>query len=643
MRITDLFFQNPEFTKKYLFLQCVSIKTKMIFETKHISGLFYALIISIISSVLPVNLEAQLSPGKLAKSHSHLEGLSNCTKCHELGEKINESKCLKCHKDLKSRISANKGYHSSKELKSKKCISCHSDHHGVEFEMIRFDKNTFNHTLTGYKLEDKHKISDCKKCHKPDNISNPQIRKIKNSFLGLDTDCKSCHEDYHQQSLANDCAKCHDFKAFKPAPFFDHNKSKFQLKGAHEKVECKSCHQKEIKNGKDFQVFAGLKFKSCSNCHSDPHRGDFGINCESCHNETNFHQIKTNSNFNHSVTGFELIGKHKAIDCKKCHDNRQGTSGQFQEFKGKQHFDCIFCHDDIHNTKFGNDCTKCHGQNNFKIKDIPDYFNHDKTGYQLENKHKNVDCRKCHTGEMMTIKLPHDKCISCHTDYHEGQFDVAKYNDCASCHSTEGFNMSGFDIEKHNSTNFPLKGGHIATPCFECHKSGEKWNFKGMGNDCIQCHDNLHEGKINKKFMTGNDCRICHSEDYWADVSFDHNKTNFELIGEHSRIRCSDCHFIKIDNKNTAQKFENLDTQCESCHQNIHGSQFEVNGITDCIKCHGFEKWDRRSFNHDNARFKLDGAHEKLNCEKCHSKSLFDGKEIIIYKNDKLKCEDCHT
>ena len=30
---------------------------------------------------------AQISPGELTKSHAHLEGMLNCTKCHVLGDK----------------------------------------------------------------------------------------------------------------------------------------------------------------------------------------------------------------------------------------------------------------------------------------------------------------------------------------------------------------------------------------------------------------------------------------------------------------------------------------------------------------------------------------------------------------------------
>ena len=64
--------------------------------------------------------------------------------------------------------------------------------------------------------------------------------------------------------------------------------------------------------------------------------------------------------------------------------------------------------------------------------------------------------------------------------------------------------------------------------------------------------------------------------------------------------------------------------------------------MTDCKRCHGFEKWDRSNFNHDNTRFKLEGAHVTVDCNKCHQPEVKDGISTILYKNNKLACTDCH-
>ena len=95
--------------------------------------------------IFSLNSFCQLSPGKLSKSHSKLEGITNCTQCHLIGDKVSNQKCLTCHKDLNLQITKNKGFHSSPQNKNKECIECHSEHHGLNFEMVRFDKKTFNH------------------------------------------------------------------------------------------------------------------------------------------------------------------------------------------------------------------------------------------------------------------------------------------------------------------------------------------------------------------------------------------------------------------------------------------------------------------------------------------------------------------
>jgi hypothetical protein len=614
----------------------------LITNKKHIIFFYNVLLIFAIFIIPCLPAYSQLSPGKLSKAHSQLEGLNNCTKCHELGEKISEKKCLDCHKELNIRISQDKGYHKSKNIKGRSCISCHSDHHGLNFEMIRFDKKNFNHNLTGYELKDKHSIEDCAKCHKDANVSDPNIKKLDKTFLGLDTKCLTCHDDYHQKTLSNDCAKCHNYKGFKPAPLFNHDKSDFPLNGAHEKQKCESCHKKEVRAGKEFQVFSGIPFKSCSACHEDPHHGEFGTNCSSCHNEVSFHQIKANSNFNHNLTGFELEGKHKIIDCKKCHDSRPGTKGNYKEFEAIPSINCLTCHIDEHEKKFSSKCEDCHNQQTFKINSKLKDFNHTLTGYSLEGKHNTVDCKKCHTGAKMTNPLPHEKCAVCHTDYHKGEFANTKYNDCNACHSTAGFTESSFDFDNHEKSAFPLSGSHIATPCISCHKKSAEWKFRNMGIKCVDCHDNIHSGFISNEFMPANDCKKCHSDDSWNIISFDHNKTKFKLEGKHNRTECRKCHFTYENNKIKSQKFLGLENKCISCHENKHEDQFTVNGETDCKRCHGFENWDRSNFNHDNAAFKLDGAHNKLSCEKCHFREQRKGKEIVIYKNGNLLCSDCH-
>ena len=102
----------------------------------------------------------QISPGDLSEAHAELEGMSNCTLCHDLGDKVSDRKCLDCHTEIQSLINNNRGYHAESTVKAKDCFECHSDHHGRKFDMVRFDEDNFDHDLTGYGLEGKHEEVD---------------------------------------------------------------------------------------------------------------------------------------------------------------------------------------------------------------------------------------------------------------------------------------------------------------------------------------------------------------------------------------------------------------------------------------------------------------------------------------------------
>ena len=584
--------------------------------------------------------EAQISPGDLSRSHAQLEGMMNCTQCHVIGEKVSNEKCLNCHKEIKTRIDKSEGYHASKDVKGKDCAKCHSDHHGRNFDMVRFDEKNFNHNLTGYTLAGAHQKIDCRQCHKPDFIDEPALKKRKESYLGLSQKCNNCHTDYHQKTLGNDCAKCHNNEAFVPASKFDHDKAAFALAGKHKSVDCKACHQMETRNGSAFQKFAGIDFKNCNSCHSDIHKNNLGQNCKECHNELAFSNLSTLHKFNHSRTNFTLKGKHRQADCAQCHQMKISPAAIFQDRLGVKTNECATCHQDVHEGKFGSNCSDCHNENSFHEVSKMENFDHDLTDFALEGRHQAVDCKKCHT-QSFTTPVTHNACAACHADFHEGQFSRNDKNyDCKKCHSVEGFEESLFGIEEHRATKFPLEGGHAATPCFACHLKEEKWQFAELGSKCADCHQDIHAGQISEKYYPQQDCAQCHVPQNWQENHFDHNKTPFQLLGIHVQQKCTACHMP--DEQHKQGKFIGLSGACAGCHQNVHGDQFEVNGQTDCARCHGFESWNMENFDHDKARFKLEGKHKEVACDKCHRKIENNGNTLVQYKFKQFECIDCH-
>ncbi len=590
---------------------------------------------------LPAN--AQLSPGELYKGHSHLEGIFNCTQCHTIGEKVSDDKCLHCHTEIKQRIDQKKGYHYSSEVRTKSCFQCHSDHHGKNFQIIRFDEKNFDHRKTGYPLTGKHRSIDCRACHQKPNIQEPSLLSKNFTFLGLSTACVNCHEDVHQGSLSSQCAKCHNTSSFSPASLFDHQKTKFPLLGKHRQVDCKACHVNP-KNMDDRKLsFTVTSFQSCNSCHSNPHAKSVS-SCQQCHTEESFTKFTGQKFFNHQQTSFELKGKHKTISCGACHNLQDQLSSLFQEFALKKSLSCMECHQDIHQGKFGNDCKKCHTEEGFTQIRNMDQFDHRLTAFPLEGKHIEVDCKQCHKTKL-TDPLPHQNCSSCHTDHHERVYKrPGTTTDCKDCHTSYTFASSLFEIEDHEYTDFPLKGAHQATPCLSCHLKDNQWVFKSIGTHCIDCHKDPHDGLLPIKFYPDKKCDQCHRTEDWTGIKFDHNQTRFALEGKHATIACGKCH--RISNaliRQTQIIFVNLSVDCFGCHDDVHSGQFNnPQGFTYCNNCHAFTNWSPSLFNHDNTAFKLEGRHREIACTACHKEYVDADKKYIKYQLDKYQCKDCH-
>jgi nitrate/TMAO reductase-like tetraheme cytochrome c subunit len=162
-----------------------------------------------------------------------------------------------------------------------------------------------------------------------------------------------------------------------------------------------------------------------------------------------------------------------------------------------------------------------------------------------------------------------------------------------------------------------------------------------MGKQCADCHHNIHKNYLDEKYIPGGNCKSCHSLATWYEVNFDHSITSFALLGQHAKTTCKSCHFREI-NGNKVQQFKDIGGNCEKCHVDIHFKQFEIQGINVCERCHTFNNWKPEKFNHNNARFKLDGKHEKVACIKCHKPNNDPGRSYVIYKFKDISCASCH-
>ena len=611
-------------------------------------------------------LNAQISPGPLAKAHQSLSGDTNCTKCHEVSTRAPSFRCLECHREIAAELQQNRGLHATYPRSGPEgaaCVKCHSDHNGVNFQMIHWDPTPteFDHSKTGYSLDGRHARVSCRSCHTAQHISTQQrpllgAKDLNRTWMGLSPSCGTCHEDKHQGRFGADCARCHSTTDWKAASVskegFDHSKTRFPLTGEHRYVLCKSCHTPD--DGGQPR-YSGLAFASCSACHRvDPHKGAFKQGCDSCHTTFTWKRSAFTATFDHSKTHFVLEGKHAAVGCMECH-----TGGDFKT--PIAHDACADCHKpDPHGGQFakrsdGGKCESCHTVQGWS----PSTFSavdHAKTGFALIFPHAKVRCSSCHVpaGKDTRFKIKYAFCIDCHKDEHDGQFAAVPWNNrCERCHEGATFKTTSYSLALHQRSSFPLTGSHIAVACIDCHKapSGTKvipYHFSQLA--CTTCHDDVHHGQFAARMRVHNaigrtvGCEACHSTKEWKELTkFDHDATRFPLTGSHRATACAECH--KPPNLELTMRhvnFTKVPEKCGECHENPHAEQFG-DRAQQCDSCHNTNKWRPSLFDHEKTGFPLRGGHENVACSACHMlKKQVNGAEALFYKPTPKKCEACH-
>ncbi|MFN8006698.1 MAG: hypothetical protein U0V70_06710 [Terriglobia bacterium] len=613
---------------------------------------------------------AQVSPGPLSKAHGNLNGLNKCTTCHSSGGGAGKFKCVECHTEILQRVQGNKGFHARVVDKSKggqDCIRCHAEHLGEDFAIIHWEpsREAFDHRQVGYPLQGKHATLECSRCHQPSHLMAADLRALQGrdlqkTYLGLSTQCTSCHQDIHRGQLGENCTSCHTFQSWKEKGGFDHQRTAFPLTGLHQEVPCQKCHLRP-ENGTLAAKYKGIAFGRCNDCHRDPHQAAFQAACQNCHVTTGWRLVKKLSGFDHQVTAYPLRGLHAEVACAKCHP----TSNFSQPIP---HAKCMDCHKaDPHNGQFARradsgECGSCHVETGFK----PSTFsreNHQKTSYPLTGKHEPVDCVKCHLpkGKDTLFRVKHEACLDCHQDVHENQFTGSTFsNRCDGCHTLQGFQPSTFSVSRHGETRFRLTDAHLAVPCLECHKRPANRfppppaQFRFEVVDCQTCHQDPHQGEFQARLkkethLEGKDgCLGCHTLKSWRETAkFDHQQTSFPLLGAHRVVPCADCH--RPDNLGRGVKnvrFSLAPKECGGCHENIHATQFDLNGQpADCAACHEVSKWKPSKFDHEKkARFSLAGAHQTVPCRLCH-KATHDvqGRAVLVYHETPRQCAACHA
>jgi hypothetical protein len=440
--------------------------------------------------------------------------------------------------------------------------------------------------------------------------------------------CMDCHDEIRREVQANDgfhkdkgqaCQSCHpdhrgrDFALVqltdKQRATFDHDQTRFPLRGAHRGAACEDCHE-------DTESWKGLS-ATCSSCHldEDPHRKDesghaYLAECARCHTMASWEALPLKVDaFRHtdpSLVDWVLRGAHTKVACEECHEDMVFVPQRFDT--------CTSCHSNAHRMKVGA-CTECHTEASWRVAS----FDHARTGFRLDGRHTQVACRECH-GTRLLAPLEHDGCDSCHDDVHEGKFAPSP---CASCHTTSDWNVvQDFD---HARTAFALQGAHTNVDCEQCHVDG-RW--KGIPHEtCLDCHndDNPHDPTE----IRADECLECHTIETWTDPTFSHvERTGFALDVLHDEAACLDCH-------RGHDHYAGLEHACRSCHEDDAPADHFPGA---CDECHQGVTWKNGSLGtlgHDITGFPLHGAHETLDCSDCHEVDL-------AYGAASPRCIDCH-
>jgi len=381
--------------------------------------------------------------------------------------------------------------------------------------------------------------------------------------------------------------------------------------------DCKQCHVKLDRKAQD-----GL----CMACHKDVgadvngKKGYHGrletpIVCRTCHTDHKGRDIHNaefdHAKFDHTKTDYLLKGKHEKVDCAKCH-----VAGKKWREAPQ---DCIGCHkkDDKHKGTLGNKCADCHTEADWKQAK----FDHDTTKFPLTGKHVDVKCVDCHKDNV--YKDTPKNCYACHRKIDDQKGHKGLYGEkCDTCHGTKAWKPANFNHD--TDTKYVLRGKHHNVACKDCH-TGNLYTEK-LHQECNACHkkDDKHKESL------GTRCESCHVEKSWKEVGrFDHEKTDFPLLGKHAKVECKECH--------KSQMFKEAAKDCYSCHQKDDKHKGNLGKL--CADCHRETEWKStdRLFNHDKTKFQLRNAHAapKVKCDACH-------KDLQSMRNTVLTCIGCH-
>jgi hypothetical protein len=236
------------------------------------------------------------------------------------------------------------------------CVDCHTTD---SWTTVRSPMK-FDHAQTAYVLHGQHQAAACKACH-------TSLR-----FKGTPSDCIDCHRkeyegasliDHRKAGFSTDCLLCHTNDAQSWADNFDHNRTQFPTRGAHDAVACSQCHAQNKYRGTPIQCVSCHR-KEYDEARVPDHRvARFSVECATCHRALTWQPAVFFPHENYfPIAAGDRHSPGVWNTCGDCHVNQSVYAA----------FECINCHrhskarmDSAHEGRRGYEylssaCYRCH-------------------------------------------------------------------------------------------------------------------------------------------------------------------------------------------------------------------------------------------------------------------------------------------
>jgi len=408
---------------------------------------------------------------------------------------------------------------------------------------------------------------------------------------------------------------------------FDHAHHLGQLKRGKD-LRCTSCHS-QIVQGDHMNVTDS----SCFLCHfKDKSQNEIASSCVTCHNWDAVIQAGSMDDFNYDHTDINETGK----ECVLCHTNMIVGDGAVPVEN------CYQCHFERERLNLFDDTELMH------------------TTHIAKNK---IECQNCHLRiqhkiQPMSTFAKVEDCTSCHTDYHQAQYNLYTGTGGVDTDTLPnpmhdiGLNCKGCHIfHEENGVSDKLTGAteHAGSAaCERCHGSGFNRILQNW-----EAVTGRHTQHINSQFRVVRAAlkraKLPDAQQQIVQRLVDDATYNVEIVRSgksvhnvqyahalhnvaHTKLaEAAGILEVKLPQEAAAIDEELIPTECANCHFGIEETERPIYGLTFKHNVHVADNQFDCSLCHSNTRRHGELSITKAECADCH------------HASDSIDCGGCHT